>query len=54
MITSILGYNVADIIISDYSRLTDYGLGYLTGLFLMFSIFVVFTVIMSKKIFNKK
>ncbi len=54
IVTSILGYNIADIIVSDYNRLTDYGFGYLTGLFLMFLIFVVFTIITGKKIFKKK
>lgn len=54
IVTALLGFNVAEIIISDYSRLTDYGFGYLTGLFLLLLIFLALTIIMSKKIFKKK
>lgn len=54
IVTSILGYNIVDIIVSDYNRLTDYGLGYLTGLFVMFLIFLALTNLISKKIFKKK
>ncbi|MCB9205945.1 MAG: hypothetical protein H6610_08755 [Ignavibacteriales bacterium] len=54
IVTAILGYNVFDIIINDYSRLTEYGFGYLTGLFVMLIIFLALTILLTKNILKKK
>jgi len=49
----VLGVKIAKILIFDISRLTEYGIGYLVGLLVLFSIILILTIFIGFKIFRK-
>ncbi|WP_282075030.1 hypothetical protein [Maribacter aquivivus] len=44
--------NIASIVISDFSRLTEYGFGYLAGKVVLFVLFVTVAIILRKQVFK--
>ena len=50
----VLAFKIGNILIFDFKRLTEYGLGFLSGLIGTFLIILVLTIFMSRKIFKKK
>lgn len=53
IISVLLAFNIAGILLYDINRLTDYGFGYLTGITLMFLIIIGLTVFIGFKAFKK-
>jgi amino acid permease len=53
IISVLLAFNIAGILIYDINRLTEYGFGYLTGITLMFLIIIGLTVFAGFKAFKK-
>jgi len=49
----VLGVKIANILIFDINRLTEYGLGYLIGLLVLFFIILTLTIFVGFKIFRK-
>ena len=49
----VLGVKIANILIFDINRLTEYGLGYLIGLLVLFFIILTLTIFIGFKIFRK-
>ncbi|PKW20108.1 hypothetical protein CLV50_3211 [Flavobacterium lindanitolerans] len=50
----ILTYKIGRIFICDYNRLTDYGLGYLTGLVIILLLIISITIWLGVKIYRKR
>ncbi|WP_291967968.1 hypothetical protein [Maribacter sp.] len=46
--------NIASILISDFSRLTEYGFGYLAGKIILFFFFVAIAFIFRKEVIRPK
>ncbi|WP_324024902.1 hypothetical protein QSV08_16985 [Maribacter sp. BPC-D8] len=44
--------NIASILISDFSRLTEYGFGYLAGKVILFFLFAVVAFFLRKEVFK--
>ncbi|MGO4919492.1 hypothetical protein [Maribacter spongiicola] len=44
--------NIASILISDFSRLTEYGFGYLAGKVIQFVLFVTVAILLRKQVFK--
>lgn len=53
IISVLIAFNIAGILIYDINRLTEYGFGYLTGITLMFLIIIGLTVFTGFKAFKK-
>lgn len=45
--------NIASILISDFSRLTEYGFGYLAGKVILFILFVTVAILLRKQVFKR-
>ena len=46
--------NIASILISDFSRLTEYGFGYLAGKVILFVLFVTVAILLRKEVIRTK
>ncbi|MEP2240461.1 MAG: hypothetical protein ABJI22_18990 [Maribacter sp.] len=46
--------NIASILISDFSRLTDYGFGYLAGKVILFLVFTAVAIFLRKEVIRPK
>jgi|AntAceMinimDraft_15_1070371.scaffolds.fasta_scaffold21801_3 type III secretory pathway component EscS len=53
IISVILLIKIIGILINDFSRLTEYGLGYLIGLIVLFFVLVLISYLTGKKIIKK-
>ena len=49
----ILSFKIGRIFIKDFHRLTEYGIGYLTGLIILFLIILCLTILLGIHIFRK-
>lgn len=52
-ITIFIAFRIGSILIYDIGKLTEYGFGFLTGLTIVFIVFLGVTVILGFKIFRK-
>jgi hypothetical protein len=53
-ITIRLAVSVGNILLVDYSRLTEYGFGYLTGLIILLFLVTALTIFIGFRIFKRK
>lgn len=45
---------IMNILIFDYSRLTQYGFGYFAGQLILFLLFLVLSIMLAKKVFKRQ
>jgi hypothetical protein len=53
ILSLVLSYRIGRILIYDFSRLTEYGFGYLIGLIILFLVMVGLAVLLGYRIFRK-